>query len=400
MTPLRNTLWSSMWLEKYWKGENFRYFSRPEDDLEVLGIGETLQFRSIAEARLALSPDTFAFVEQKFSETQPLVVIPALLVVRREAQVYIVELTPTSQKKYFVENNIPTVEKSKTKSQRIQIRRIENYPDQDRWEAMIEQARKTFALGQISKLVLARKTCFETDNVYSPAEFSRVFLNSKFNSYCVLIYKANELFFSKTPEKLFRYSEGTLQTVAIAGTQPQGSDPFTGIQKNQREHSLVVEGILSTLDDFSDEIITSKQDLIALKNLVHLRTPIEAKNISINNLDSILARLHPTPAISGLPQNLSLDWLKEHEPLKREYYAGVCGVLSSTECELAVTIRSGTLNGKQLNVFTGVGVVEESQADMEWRELELKLENILSGFEIRTSFSHTAAPSMDRSHEL
>jgi isochorismate synthase EntC len=53
--------------------------------------------------------------------------------------------------------------------------------------------------------------------------------------------------------------------------------------------------------------------------------------------------------------------------------------ITHNEVELAVTIRCGFLSQQEMQVMTGVGVVEESDVESEWSELDGKLMQILEG---------------------
>ena len=93
--------------------------------------------------------------------------------------------------------------------------------------------------------------------------------------------------------------------------------------------------------------------------------------------------LHPTPAVCGRPQADAYEFLQRHEPFDRGFYAGPFGVLSSSSAEFVVGIRSALVTPpeatpaaaptRRVYLYAGVGVVHGSDADAEWRELNLKI---------------------------
>jgi salicylate biosynthesis isochorismate synthase/menaquinone-specific isochorismate synthase len=92
----------------------------------------------------------------------------------------------------------------------------------------------------------------------------------------------------------------------------------------------------------------------------------------------VLAALHPTPAVAGVPSADALRFLAAREGLRRGLYAGPVGLLGAGRAELAVALRSALLRGDRARLFAGAGLVEGSSAEEEWRETELKAAVMLS----------------------
>ena len=61
------------------------------------------------------------------------------------------------------------------------------------------------------------------------------------------------------------------------------------------------------------------------------------------------------------------------ESFDRGWYAGPVGYVSKQQSEFAVGMRSGVLERNSLTVYTGAGIVEGSDPDREWQELDHKL---------------------------
>lgn len=388
---MQNYGWS--WLKKFWAGESFYYFSTPDKMFEIVGVDELTSFDSIQEALGHLDHSSFAFFETPFYSKKLKIIVPKKLFVRKGDTAYTLEQSPNTQKQIFIPlaeyKNMPTLE--------FDLIRQHDTPDREDWSTYFEKAQQAFRHTDIKKLVLARKTVFTTALEPDPIEFARSFFYNSKNTYNIARYLNGELFFSKTPEKLFSYESGVFKTDAIAGTQAlneksdENFDLLTS-NKNNNEHNFVADSICKTLSAFSENILVKDKDILELSNLRHIRTSIEAHDIKPENLEDILKSLHPTPAVSGAPQERSLAWLSDHEPMDRAQYAGLIGLigggLSNPICEAAVTIRSGELSDTHVRVYTGVGIVSESEAQLEWDELELKLEQILSGLKTLVPTSH------------
>ncbi|RAP36460.1 hypothetical protein DID80_05370 [Candidatus Marinamargulisbacteria bacterium SCGC AAA071-K20] len=93
----------------------------------------------------------------------------------------------------------------------------------------------------------------------------------------------------------------------------------------------------------------------------------------ITDLD-ILKKLHPTPAIGGVPTVEAKQLIKELEPFSRGLFAGALGYMSKQKSQFSVSIRSALIEGDHVHLFSGAGIVSESDASKEWEELNLKIQ--------------------------
>ena len=95
---------------------------------------------------------------------------------------------------------------------------------------------------------------------------------------------------------------------------------------------------------------------------------------------NILKAIHPTAAVSGLPQQQAKMILSEIETFDRGWYAGTLGVMSDACSEFCVAIRSAFIEGHRIRVFAGAGIVAGSQPLEEWKEIERKAAGLISLF--------------------
>ena len=72
--------------------------------------------------------------------------------------------------------------------------------------------------------------------------------------------------------------------------------------------------------------------------------------------------------------------LSKIETFERGWYAGTFGVMSKTDAEFCVAIRSAFIESHRIRVFAGAGIVEGSQPLEEWQEIERKAAGLISLF--------------------
>src|SRR5207237_9377800 len=129
--------------------------------------------------------------------------------------------------------------------------------------------------------------------------------------------------------------------------------------KDLREHEWVVEHIASALRRISDTVeVPASPSVRELATVAHLYTPIAARLRPGVGLADLVAAIHPTPAVGGVPSAAAVRFLGEHENLDRGLYAGLIGLVGPARAELAVALRCALLSDGAARLFLGAGIVE------------------------------------------
>lgn len=182
-------------------------------------------------------------------------------------------------------------------------------------------------------------------------------------------------FLGATPEVLFRYFDGRIYTMALAGTARNDERMLFAVdEKEIREHEFVAQTLISKLSDLG-MVIRNERDILDLGKLIHFQTSIKVELYQYEEIQTLLERLHPTPALGSLPRTKeTLEQLQEwRERLgcPKEFGAPF-GLLRDGEFEALVAIRMVAWEGADFLLPSGCGVIQESRLVNEWRELALK----------------------------
>ena len=122
----------------------------------------------------------------------------------------------------------------------------------------------------------------------------------------------------------------------------------------------------------------AKPQLRRLANVQHLDTPVRAVLPEAVRLLEVLAALHPTPAVGGSPRAAAVARIRELEGFPRGLYAGALGWLNARGGgEFFVGIRSALVDGANVRVYAGAGIVAGSAPEKEFAETELKFKAML-----------------------
>jgi len=241
----------------------------------------------------------------------------------------------------------------------------------------VEQGLALVESGTLRKLVLAVRQQLLLDAPLDPLTLLAQLRQSQSGS-CRFLWQQGDgsALLGASPERLLTVRQGQLRSDALAGTAPigPGADQLLYSDKDRREHELVVEAITAVLRQA--ELLPRRPRhprLARHGQLVHLHTPITAA-LGDHQPLAIAGALHPTPAVAGLPRREAMAALRSLEPFERGHYAAPIGWIDSEgDTELRVAIRSGTLQGRRLELTAGAGLVQGSEPERELQEVALKL---------------------------
>lgn len=207
-----------------------------------------------------------------------------------------------------------------------------------------------------------------------------------------------QAFIGASPERLLSITQGKLTTDALAGSASRGQTQEADTQiaqvllhsdKERYEHQVVVDFIVEQLRSLHlTPHYSPTPNLLQLLHIQHLHTTITAQiksahlspeiSLKISPLD-ILAKLHPTPAVAGVPREAACRLIRQHESFDRTLYAAPLGWIDTEgNSEFVVGIRSALINGCEARLYAGAGIVAGSEPAKELAEIKLKLQTLLN----------------------
>lgn len=258
---------------------------------------------------------------------------------------------------------------------RIGLKGDAHMPRRDNWDVMVDTALQSIRNQLFQKVVMARRSTHTSDETLNP--FKMLSDVQAGNAIRFAIQFAEEsTFIGATPERLYLREGLDLYTEALAGTcsidQPESV--LLNSQKDRHEFELVKTSIRQGLEPLCQSLECESEDrIISTPKVRHLHNPFHGLLKKGVGDDEILAALHPTAAMGGLPRKSALQHLEEVEPFERGWYASPIGYISQDKAELCVGIRSALVSGDQLHLFAGTGIVEGSEPEKEWEELQHKM---------------------------
>lgn len=261
--------------------------------------------------------------------------------------------------------------------------------DPETWKQTVTYATDYIKQNYAKKIVLARKLFVKLSDEAAVSSVLKKLIEQQPNSYVFAFERNGDCFLGASPERLVKQENDEVLSTCLAGTAPRGktkeeddriAHSLLYDEKNRSEHDFVVKMIRQSMEHYCRAVnVPDKPVIYPLKNLQHLYTPVTAVLNERYSIFDIIERLHPTPALGGVPRDESLAFIREHEQLDRGWYGAPVGWMDSNRNgEFAVAIRSGLIQGDKASLFAGCGIVQDSNPDEEYKETGIKFLPMLS----------------------
>ncbi|WAA11796.1 isochorismate synthase [Fervidibacillus halotolerans] len=265
---------------------------------------------------------------------------------------------------------------------------IKNEND-EKWIENVGKAVQLLKENYIKKVVLARELRLTFQKERPFLYVLNQLIKQQNNNYIFSISHNGDHFLGATPERLVRKEGNRIFSACVAGSAPTGKTfqekeemkrDLLQDKKNLGEHAFVVEMINSVFQQYCDHVKKLNQpEIMENRDILHLYTPVEGVLSKENtSIFEIVEKLHPTPAMGGVPLGKAISLIQELELFERGLYASPIGwVDHESNGEFVVAIRSGLLKGTEASIFAGCGIVKDSDPLKEYEETNIKFRPML-----------------------
>jgi isochorismate synthase len=184
-----------------------------------------------------------------------------------------------------------------------------------------------------------------------------------------------------TPELLLRQVKNHGFTVSLAGTKRNNDETPWG-EKEILEQRFVSDFIEQTLQEC--HVLPFEMGKVYTHTagpVKHLKTDFSF-TLNKNQRKELLQRLHPTPAVSGLPRPWSYEVIAMSEKHDRCLYTGYIGLLGQNDANVFVNLRCCQITKGKLHLYLGGGFTKDSVPELEWQETLHKSRTLLNLIEV------------------
>jgi menaquinone-specific isochorismate synthase len=257
------------------------------------------------------------------------------------------------------------------------------------WRAEVEGALAAIHSGFVSKVVLARTLDVLAESLLDSLRVLDYMWRENRGAHVFMFEpKPGHLIVGAAPETVATVQSGAFHATAVAGSIARGETEeerralaarLLGSEKDLVEHRIALDDMVERLRPFGGPIEAADHPhVLTLARIQHLETEIRARLHPGTHIMEVLATLHPTPAVCGLPRDDAMTLLEREEPFERGWYSGPVGWFdSSGDGVFAPALRCAVAKGREWRLFAGAGIVGASDPALEWEETGIKFEPVL-----------------------
>ena len=244
----------------------------------------------------------------------------------------------------------------------------------------VEIAKSRIKDGEIIQAVISQPFCANRSFDDATALYrAQRYINP--SPYMFFMHLDDTVLVGSSPETMVRLENNIATLRPIAGTRPRGkteqedralADEMLQDEKERAEHLMLVDLGRNDLGRVAETGTVQVTDLMVVERYSHVMHLVS--NITCDLMEGVdawdlLAASFPAGTLSGAPKVRAMEIISELESEPRGPYGGAVGYISfHGNMDLAITIRTATINQNRLTVRAGAGIVADSDPEAEYTE--------------------------------
>jgi menaquinone-specific isochorismate synthase len=249
--------------------------------------------------------------------------------------------------------------------------------DRPGWTRAVSQAIGRIQAGGLDKVVLARDEVATAagpiDTRAVAAQLSAAYRQTWTFAVAGLV--------GASPELLVRQDRGLITSRVLAGTIHGNGDhrwlmeALSSSSKDLAEHEYAVQSVADALSQHTSSLhVPEVPFVLQLPNVMHLASDITGAGRPGTTVVGLASAIHPSAAVCGTPTEQARRVIEDLEAMDRGRYAGPVGWINAAgDGEIALALRCGQIDGRQVRIFAGCGILADSDPAAEWAETVAKL---------------------------
>ena len=256
----------------------------------------------------------------------------------------------------------------------------------------IKKIKNYIVEGDVMQVVYGQE--FSTKFEGSPIDLYRSLRKLNPSPYMYLMKIDDLHIVGASPEILVRLQNEEVTVRPIAGTVKRGKDSnedeelankLKSDPKEIAEHLMLIDlgrNDVGRIAEVGSVKTTEEMKIEKYSHVMHLVSNVVGKiKKGLTSID-VLKATFPAGTLSGAPKIRAMEIIDELEPDRRGVYGGAVGYLSWTgNMDVAIAIRTAVIQGKNLSVRAGGGIVYDSDPESEYQESLNKAMSIMKAVE-------------------
>lgn len=244
---------------------------------------------------------------------------------------------------------------------------------------MVEKAREYILAGDIFQVVLSQR--FHTKTELAPLMLYRALRHINPSPYLFFLQLGDLVQIGSSPEILVRKDGDSIELRPIAGTRPRGKTAEEDLAlekdlladpKENAEHLMLVDLGRNDVGRVAEGGTVEVRELGVIErysHVMHIVSGVHGKIAADKDQFDVMMACFPAGTVSGAPKIRAMEIIDELEPERRGPYAGSVGYFGfSGNMDFCITIRTFIMQGDNLWVQAGAGIVADSDPEKEFEE--------------------------------
>jgi len=240
----------------------------------------------------------------------------------------------------------------------------------------VSRIKKHILAGDVIQTVISQP--FVCENPPDPWLLYRVQRYVNPSPYLFYLHLDGTILIGSSPETMVRLENGVCTLRPIAGTRPRGAsepadrrlaDELLKDEKERAEHLMLVDLGRNDLGRVARTGSVQVTELMVVERYSHVMHLVSNIRCDLRTgLDAwdLLRATFPAGTLSGAPKVRAMQIIHELEPTARGPYGGAVGYISfSGNMDLAITIRTASIENGRLILQAGAGIVADSDPESE-----------------------------------
>lgn len=261
------------------------------------------------------------------------------------------------------------------------------------FERIVERAKEYIRRGDIIQTVLSQR--LQTKVSAHPFDIYRALRVINPSPYMYYLSLGGMNLVGSSPEILVRQEGRRVEVRPIAGTRPRGKDEFEDKKlerellkssKERAEHLMLVDlgrNDIGRVCEYGSVKVPELMVVERYSHVMHIVSGVVGKLKRGMDSFDVLRACFPAGTVSGAPKVRAMEIIEELENLRRGPYAGAVGYFSfQGNMDMAITIRTILIKGKEAFLQAGAGIVADSIPKNEYEETINKAKALFEAIEM------------------
>ncbi|WP_456479123.1 anthranilate synthase component I family protein [Nautilia sp.] len=254
---------------------------------------------------------------------------------------------------------------------------------------MVETAKKHIGAGDIFQIVLSNR--LKVKAKIDRLSFYRKLRSKNPSPYLYYLDMDDFAIIGSSPEVMVRLNEGMILLRPIAGTRKRGNTLKKDLEmehdmlndpKEVAEHIMLVDLGRNDVGRVAKAGSVEVEELMRVErysHVMHLVSDVVGELDEKYDMFDLFKATFTAGTMTGAPKIKAMELIAKYEGLKRGYYAGSVGYFGfDGNMDTAITIRTALVKNDEIIFQAGAGVVADSRPELEYKEVNNKLEALVA----------------------